>query len=267
MPSSTPVFRDRNAHIGDLVIPCIDVTRGAATQPSAIPGLRNPSDVVEIVRVYAAGSVRKVFLDVFDTWDAIDYLPGLLRGIKEIGVDPLVSVEHGLLPSVKHLGALLAAGADVVSISTAMVDDPDTVAAAVGEYGGERLMGVINSRRTGPDAWEAYVRDGEQRVGATSRSMAGRFAEVRVGAILANSIDHEGTGQGFDLALTRAVAETSGLPVIASGGCGSLQHLRDALRDGHATYVLVNKMVHDGKHSVAEIRDFLLADSLYRPGN
>lgn len=267
MTTPTPAFQNREAHIGDLVIPCIDVSRGVTTEPSAIPGLRDPSDVVEITRAYAAGSARKVFLDVFDTWEGIDYLPDVLRGIKEVGIDPLVSVEHGRLPSVRHMGDLLAAGADVVSVSTAMVDDPQTVEAAVSAYGGERLMGVINSRRTRPGDWEAYVRDGEQPSGATAASMAGRFAGLRVGAILANSIDREGTGQGFDLALTRAVSEASGLPVIASGGCGTLQHLRDALRDGHATYVLVNKMVHDGKHSVAEIRDFLLADSLYRPGH
>ncbi|MEU3371344.1 HisA/HisF-related TIM barrel protein [Streptomyces sp. NPDC006711] len=265
MGSSPQAFQDRNAHIGDLIIPCIDVARGAATEPSAIPGLRDPSDVIEIVRAYAAGSAQKIFLDVFDAWDAIDYLPAVLSSVKESGVDILVSVEHGLLPSVKLLGDLFEAGADIVSISTAMVDDPGTVRAAIGEYGGDRLMGVINSRQTAPGEWQAYVRDGEQRAGADASAMATRFADLRVGAILANSIDREGTGQGFDLALTRAVAEASRLPVIASGGCGTLQHLRDALHNGQATYVLVNKMVHNGKHSIAEIRDFLMADSLYRP--
>ncbi|MER5559933.1 HisA/HisF-related TIM barrel protein [Streptomyces sp. NPDC002506] len=267
MASPTSAFQDRNAHIGDLVIPCIDVAKGAATEPAALPGLRNPSDVVEIAQSYAAGSAQKLFLDVFDPWEAIDYLPGLLNNIKETGMNLLVSVSHGLLPSVRDLGRLLEAGADVVSVSTAMVEDRQTVEAAVTEYGGDRLMGVINSRQVGPGAWEAYIHDGEQRAGTTSQSMAARFASLQVGAILANSIDREGTGQGFDLDLTRTVAEESGLPVIASGGCGSLPHLRDALREGRATYVLVNKMVHNGKHSIAEIRDYLLADSLYRPGS
>ncbi|QQC92654.1 HisA/HisF-related TIM barrel protein [Streptomyces alfalfae] len=266
MNSPTSVFQDRNAHIGDLVIPCVDVARGAATEPSAIPGLNDPSDVGEIVETYATGSAQKVFLDVFDAWDAIGYLPALLRRLKETGIDLLVSVGHGLLPSVTDLEKLLGAGADVVSVSTAMVENPRTIEEAVREFGGQRLMGVINSSRSDAGSWEVHVHDGERPAGVTSETMARRFADLQVGAILANSIDREGTGRGFDLALTRTLVETSGLPVIASGGCGSLQHLREALRGGHATYVLLNKMVHDGRHSIAEIRDYLFADSMYRPG-
>ncbi|MFH8562539.1 HisA/HisF-related TIM barrel protein [Streptomyces sp. NPDC017988] len=266
MSSPTSVFQDRNAHIGDLVIPCVDVARGSATEPSAIPGLRDPSNVAEIVETYAAGSAQKVFLDIFDAWDTTDYLPALLRRLKETGIDLLVSVGHGLLPSVAHLEKLLDVGADVVSVSTSMVENPQTIEEAVREFGGQRLMGVINSRKTQAASWEVHVHDGEQRAGVTSEAMARRFADLHVGAILANSIDREGTGQGFDLDLTRTLVEASRLPVIASGGCGNLQHLRDALREGRATYVLLNKMVHDGKHSIAEIRDYLLADSMYRPG-
>ncbi|MEU2790970.1 HisA/HisF-related TIM barrel protein [Streptomyces sp. NPDC007100] len=258
-----PVFRTQRDHVGDLVIPCVDVAGGRATEPSRIAGLDDPGDVTAIVAAYAGGSARKVFLDVFDPWDAIDYLPSLLRGIKELGVHPLVSVGHGDLPSAVHAGGLLEAGADALSVSTSLIEKPATVEAAVREFGAERLMGVVNCRRTGPGEWGAFTHDGKEDAGTSAVDVARQLAQLRVGAVLANSVDREGTGEGFDLELFHTIAAVSGLPVIASGGCGSLDHLHEALNAGDATYVLVNNMLHKGRYRIDEVRDHLLAHSSF----
>lgn len=259
-----PVFRDQRAHVADLVIPCVDVAAGRTTEPSGIDGLDDPGDVASVVAAYAEGDARKVFLDVFDPWDAVDYLPSLLRELRQTGVSLLVSVGHGQLPSLLHTGGLFEAGADVLSVSTGLIEKPETVRAAAREFGAERLMGVINCRRTAPGRWGAYTHDGEQDAGTGAVDVARQLAGLDVGAVLANSVDREGTGQGFDLDLCHAVAAASGLPVIASGGCGSLDHLHEALDAGDTTYVLVNNMLHKGQHSMAEIRDHLLAHSSFR---
>ncbi|MFH8982885.1 HisA/HisF-related TIM barrel protein [Streptomyces varsoviensis] len=262
-----PVFHSQRDHVGDLVIPCVDVANGRATEPSRIAGLDDPGDVAAIVAAYAAGHARKVFLDVFDAWDAIDYLPPLLRDIKASGVRPLVSVAHGDLPSVMHAGGLLEAGADALSVSTSLIEKPGTVEAAVREWGAGRLMGVVNCRRTGPGRWGAFTHDGEKDAGVSAVDVAERLAELQVGAVLANSIDREGTGDGFDLELLHAIAAASGLPVIASGGCGTLDHLTEALAAGDATYVLVNNMLHKGQYGIEEVRDHLLAHSSFSPSS
>ncbi|OKH98984.1 hypothetical protein A6A06_25625 [Streptomyces sp. CB02923] len=259
-----PVFHDQRTHVADLVIPCVDVAAGRTTEPSRIKGLDDPGDVAAVVGTYANGAARKVFLDVFDPWDAADaYLPALLRRLKQTGVHLLVSVGHGQLPSLLHAGGLFEAGADVLSVSTGLIEEPGTVEAAVREFGAERLMGVINCRRTGPGQWGAYTHDGEEDAGTGAVDVARQLADLDVGAILANSIDREGTGRGFDLDLFHAIATASRLPVIASGGCGDLDHLHEALNAGDTTYVLVNNMLHKGQHSMEEVRDHLLAHSSF----
>ncbi|MFE5834315.1 HisA/HisF-related TIM barrel protein [Streptomyces sp. NPDC056488] len=262
MPRS--VFHDQHTHVGDLVIPCIDVTRGRATEPSGIPHLADPSDVLAIAGAYASGSAQKLFLDVFDPWDAVDYLPGLLRDLRTTGMSLLVSVGHGDIPSAVHAGGLLEAGADVLSVSTALIEKPDIVAQVAEAYGSHRLMGVVNCKKAGSGQWQVYVHDGEQNTGRDAGEIARQFAQLNVAALLANNIDREGTGTGFDLEMIRTVATASGLPVIASGGCGSLDHLQEALGAGDSAYVLVNAMIHRGTHSVGEIRDHLLAHSSFR---
>lgn len=264
---TSDLFRDQHTHVGDLVIPCIDVAEGRTTTPSHIAGLDDPGDVAAIAEVYAAGDAQKLFLDVFDDWDAVDYLPDLLRRLKNTGLDLLVSVEHGQLPSVAHAQGLLEAGADAVSVSTSLIEKPGTVEAAVRELGGQRVMAVINSRANGPGRWSVHTHDGTVETGVSAAELAGRLAELQVGSILANSVDREGTGRGFDLDLIHTVASASGLPVIASGGCGNLSHLQEALGAGDTSYVLVNNMLHNGQHTISEVRDHLLSHSSFGTGN
>lgn len=260
--ATSPVFHDRNSHITDLIIPCVDVTGGRTQLPSGIPGLPDRSDAVAVAASYAGDGANKLFVDVIDPWERVeDYLPPLLRRLKGTGLSLLVSVGHGIIPSADHVGHLLEAGADVVSASTSMIENPEVVKEAIGRYGGGRFVIVINSRPRETGGWAAYTHNGTRRTSVDSVELARELGRLRVGALLPNAVDREGVGQGYDLALTHAVAEASGLPVIASGGCGALEHLTEALGKGGATYVLVNSMVHSGRFSIAGIRDSLMAAS------
>ncbi|MFI7241336.1 HisA/HisF-related TIM barrel protein [Streptomyces qinglanensis] len=265
MRSTARPFREVSPRTGSLLIPCIDVSHGRTTEPSAVPGLGDPGSVADLARHYCRGGARKVFLDVVDPWADTGYLVPLLREVRRTGIDQLlVSVGHGVLPSVEHAERLLDAGADVVSVSTSFLEEPETVRAATRALGGHRFMGVINSRRTGEQRWRACTHDGQRETSVDVLEVARGMAELELGALLANSLDREGTGEGFDIGLTRAVADSSGLPVIASGGCGTLAHLRPAVTEGRAAYVLLNKMLHAGRHSVAQVHDALLTSAAAR---
>ncbi|MFE1577117.1 HisA/HisF-related TIM barrel protein [Streptomyces fradiae] len=247
------LFGDRKSQVTDLVIPCIDVAGGRATEPAAIPGLRDPGSVSEITRRYTDEGATKIFLDVLDPWPEAEYLPDLVRAVSGLGVSLLVSVDNGVLPSADHAEALLDAGADAVSVSTSAVECPKVVREVVARRGGQHVLGVINSGLAGDAGDRVHVEGGRRPTRVPATAMAAELASIGVGALLANSLDQEGSGAGYDLRLTRAVAEASGLPVIASGGAGTSEHLREALESGSAAYVLVNAMVHAGRTSMAEI--------------
>ncbi|MEV8129037.1 HisA/HisF-related TIM barrel protein [Streptomyces sp. NPDC085944] len=237
----------------DAVIPCIDVRAGRAAEPAAHPGISDPGDVVEIADGYARGGATTLFLDVVDPWESTGYLPDLLRELVETGLTPVVSVQQGVLPSTAACATLLTAGAGKVSVSTSMAEEPGLVAAAAAELGGHRFVGVLNCAADGRGGWHVLVHGGDTPTGLRATDVARRYGELGLAAVLANSVDREGTSLGYDLELTAAVARASGLPVIASGGAGEAGHLADALAAGHATYVLVNKLVHSGRASVASL--------------
>ncbi|MBB5936414.1 HisA/HisF-related TIM barrel protein [Streptomyces zagrosensis] len=261
---STPVFHDRDSYVTDLIIPCMDVTEGHTTKPSRIAGLTDPWDAVAVAANYAHDGATKLFVDVVDPWERTDdYLYPLVRRFKDIGLSPLVSVGHGLIPSADHVGRLLEAGAGAVSVSTSMIDNPEDVHEAIDRYGAQRFVAVINSRPRESGGWEVYTDNGTKNSSIDVVDLARRLGDLHVGAILPNACEREGVGKGFDLQLTRTVAQASGLPVIASGGCGALDHLTEALSAGGATYILVNSMVHGGKFSIADIRDALTSSSSF----
>ncbi|MEU1019072.1 HisA/HisF-related TIM barrel protein [Streptomyces sp. NPDC005898] len=250
---------DSWAQVARQVIPCIDVRDGVATDPSGIPGLADPLDVVGIAAGYAHDGAGELFLDVVDPWTAIGYLPDLLRELHGTGLELLVSVQHGVLPTPEECEELLSAGADALSVSTSMVDEPDRVGGTARLLGGRRLIGVVNCSGDRQRGWRTVIHGGATRTSVDALTVARRFGELRVRSLLANNVDREGTGIGYDLELTRAAARVSGLPVIASGGAGSAGQLADALHGGDATHVLVNKVVHSGRETVGS-----LSESLYR---
>ncbi|QUI35363.1 HisA/HisF-related TIM barrel protein [Streptomyces alfalfae] len=239
------------------MIPCIDVRDGMATDPSGAPRLADPLDVVGIATGYADDGVGQLFLDVVDTWSAVDYLPDLLRKLRATGLELLVSVQHGALPSPKECRELLSAGADALSVSTSMVEEPDRVADTVRLLGSRRFIGVVNCSGDRQQGWRTVIHGGATRTTVDALAVAQRFGELRVRALLANNVDREGTGIGYDLDLVRAAARASALPVIASGGAGSASQLADALNGGDASHVLVNKVVHSGRETVGSLSESL----------
>ncbi|MEI7031924.1 HisA/HisF-related TIM barrel protein [Streptomyces pratensis] len=245
--------RGLEARFAEAVIPCIDVGEGRATEPAGHPGLSDPGDVVEIARGYAHGGSTTLFLDVLDAWEDTGYLPDLLGELVETGLAPVVSVQQGVLPSLAAGEGLLAAGAAKISVSTSMAEEPDLVASAAAEFGGDRLLGVLNCAADGQGGWRVLIHGGDTRTGLQATDLARRYGELGLAAVLANSVDREGTSAGYDLRLTQAVVRASGLPVIASGGAGAAGHLAAALKPGLASYVLVNKLVHSGKASIASL--------------
>ncbi|WP_019854039.1 HisA/HisF-related TIM barrel protein [Actinopolyspora mortivallis] len=242
-----------DTRIVDVLIPCVDLTRGRAADPVRMSGVEDPYDPVDIARCYAAWGTRRIFLDVLDGWDELHTVLPVVSAVRGTGLSVLVSVGHGLLPSVAEAERLLREGASALSVSTAAVEDPRTVEDFFRRAPHGGLMGAVNAA-TGPlGPWTAYVHGGRVPSGMDAPEFARRLGELGAGLVLANSAEREGTGQGYDHRLTRAVGESSGVPVIASGGCGSVEHLVAALDSGAADYVLANKALHAGRLPLSEL--------------
>ncbi|WP_202638746.1 HisA/HisF-related TIM barrel protein [Bailinhaonella thermotolerans] len=232
------------------VIPTIDVAGGRTTEPSGISGLDDPSDPVEVAARYREQGAEGIFLDILDPWeDAATFLP-IVRRAAELGAPLWVTVHNGVARSVDDLALLLDLGAAAVGISTTSVERPSVLHDTSRRFGAGRVVGVMNVRRAG-DRWNVVVEGGETETPLDACTWAAMLADLGAGCILPNSLDQEGTGRGYDLDLVRAMTGAVSVPVVASGGCGTLDHLVEGLAAG-ATYVLTNKMLHNGSHSVAE---------------
>ncbi|XVS62150.1 HisA/HisF-related TIM barrel protein [Actinosynnema sp. CA-299493] len=245
----------------DLLIPCVDVSAGRSTEPTGVPGVRDQWDPVELVGRYADAGVRRVLLDVVDTWDQADDAMRVIAGAAPL-VEVLVSLHDGRIPSVEDCGRLLDAGATAVSVSTSVITDPDTVAAAVARFGPDRVVGTVNARYRsgGQDGWTVYVEGGDEATGIDVVSFGRTLTGLGCGMVIANCADREGTGRGFDHALTRALVEATGLPVVASGGSRTVEDLHQGIAEGGASYVLANKMFHSGSVTIEDVRRVPLPD-------
>ncbi|RKT52817.1 HisA/HisF-related TIM barrel protein [Saccharothrix australiensis] len=240
----------------DVLVPCVDVVDGRSTDATGIAVVRDPRDPVELVERYADAGVRQVLLDVMDTWDRLDDAVRITAAAGSL-VRLLVSLHHGRLPSVGSCGALLDAGAGAVAVSTGVITDPGAVAAAADRFGADRVVGTANARYRGGgrEGWTAFVDGGTEDTGIDVVAFGRTLAELGCGAVIANCADREGTGRGFDHALTRALVDATGLPVIASGGSRTIDDLRAGLTVGGASFVLANRMLHSGRVPLRDIRD------------
>ncbi|TDB83002.1 imidazole glycerol phosphate synthase subunit HisF [Actinomadura sp. KC216] len=236
---------------GSPVIPTIDIAQGRAMRPSKITDLDDPCDPVEISGRYRDQGVRRVFLDVQEPWEHSDASLAVVERVGDIGVAPWVTVANGVIPSVDAVGSLLDVGADAVGISTTSVERPSMLHTAAQRFGVEHFLGVMNVQRTGGGRWDIVIEGGRTPVPVDAVTWARMLTDLGAGFVLPNSIDQEGTGEGYDLDLVRSMAGAVSVPVIASGGCGTLRHLRDAIVSG-ADYVLTQRMLHDGIFSAAE---------------
>ncbi|MYW93799.1 imidazole glycerol phosphate synthase subunit HisF [Amycolatopsis rubida] len=245
---------NRAQRLLNQLVPCVDISTGRCTDPAGIPDLADPLDPVEVVSAYVSAGARQVFLDIVDPWDQLDDAVKVITGVAATAADVFVSLDHGRLSSVESCGLLLDAGAAAVSVNTSVVTNPRTVAAAAGRFGAKRMMGAVNARTSdGGPRWTAYINGGRTSTGIDAVSFGRTLSKLGVGMVLANGADREGTGRGFDHALTRAMASATRLPVIASGGAKTIGHLREAVTDGGATFVLANKMLHSGSVLAADI--------------
>ncbi|MEZ5263268.1 MAG: imidazole glycerol phosphate synthase subunit HisF [Acidimicrobiia bacterium] len=245
------------------VIPCLDVDNGRVVKGVNFVGLRDAGDPVELAARYdAEGADEVVFLDITASSDARRTIVDLARRTAETVFIPFTI--GGGIRSVDDARELLREGADKVSVNTAAVQRPELVAELSVEFGAQCVVVAIDARRSEqtPSGFEVYVRGGRTPTGIDAIEWAARVEALGAGEILLTSMDRDGTRDGFDLPLTRAVSEAVNIPVIASGGVGTLEHLVDGVTQGKADAVLAASIFHFGEHTVAEAKDVLRAAGL-----
>jgi imidazole glycerol-phosphate synthase subunit HisF len=241
------------------IIPCLDVTAGRVVKGVNFVGLRDAGDPVEIARRYnEQGADELTFLDITASSDERDLIVGVVEAVAEQVFIPLTV--GGGVRSVADVQRLLNAGADKVSINTAAVQDPGLVQEATARYGSQCIVVAIDARRVaGPGAprWEVYTHGGRRAAGLDVVEWGRRMEAAGAGEILLTSMDRDGTKAGFDLELTRAVSDALSIPLIASGGVGSLEHLADGILQGRADAVLAASVFHYGEFTVRQAKEYL----------
>jgi imidazole glycerol-phosphate synthase subunit HisF len=240
------------------VIPCLDVKDGRVVKGVNFVDLVDAGDPVAQARFYdREGADELCFLDITATAENRDTLYDVVRRTAEECFMPLTV--GGGVRTVDDIRRLLLAGADKVSINTAAVARPEFVREAAQKFGSQCIVTAIDAKSTGPARWEVFTHGGRQPTGIDAVAWACRLADYGAGEILLTSMDRDGTKSGFDIPLTRAIADAIRIPVIASGGVGTLDHLVEGIRDGHATAVLAASIFHFGAHRIGEAKARLAA--------
>jgi len=240
------------------IIPCLDVHAGRVVKGTNFVDLRDAGDPVEIARRYdEQGADELTFLDITASSDERDTIIHVVEMVAEQVFIPLTV--GGGVRTVEDVRRLLNAGADKVSINTAAVNDPQLVREASGKVGNQCIVAAIDAKQKAPGQWEVFTHGGRKGTGLDAVEWAQRLENLGAGEILLTSMDRDGTHIGFDLELTRAVADAVRIPVIASGGAGTLEHLADGVSIGHADAVLAAGIFHFGKYTVREAKEFMRA--------
>ncbi|NMF98885.1 imidazole glycerol phosphate synthase subunit HisF [Aromatoleum toluolicum] len=238
------------------IIPCLDVNAGRVVKGVNFVELRDAGDPVEIARRYdEQGADEITFLDITASSDARDTIIHVVEQVAEQVFIPLTV--GGGVRTVEDVRRLLNAGADKVSINTAAVNNPQVVADAAGKVGSQCIVVAIDAKQTAPGKWEVFTHGGRNNTGLDAIEWAKTVAALGAGEILLTSMDRDGTKIGFDLALTRAVSDAVPIPVIASGGVGTLEHLAEGVSEGRADAVLAASIFHFGQHTVREAKELM----------
>ena len=240
------------------VIPCLDVKNGRLVKGVNFVDLKDVGDPAQVGAAYSqAGADELVFLDITATLEKRKTLIDVVkRTVKNILVPLTVG---GGIKSIQDIEDLMEIGVSKVSINTAAVQNPELVKEAAKEFGSEKIIIAIDTRSSSqvPSTFEVLVSGGTKPTGIDAVEWGQRVEDLGAGAILPTSIDTDGTQTGYDIAMTRAIADAVNLPVIASGGAGTLEHLYQAITQGKADAVLVASIVHFGKYTIAQIKEYL----------
>lgn len=243
------------------VIPCLDVANGRVVKGVNFVDLKDAGDPVEQARAYdAAGADELCFLDITASHEARGTLLDIVQRTAEVCFMPLTV--GGGVRTVEDARALLLAGADKVAVNSAAVSRPEVVADIAEKMGSQCIVASVDARRVAEGRWEIFTHGGRKPTGIDAVEHAVKLAGLGAGELLVTSMDGDGTKAGYDLELTRAIADAVSVPVIASGGVGTLDHLVEGVTKGHASAVLAASIFHFGTHSVAEAHAALRAAGL-----
>ncbi len=238
------------------VIPCLDVDKGRVVKGTKFLELKDAGDAVELARLYdEAGADELVFLDITASSEQRDIVLDMVRKTADQVFIPFTV--GGGIRSVEDMREILSAGADKVSICTPAVNNPQLITEGATRFGNQCIVVAIDAKRTGPDKWEAYINGGRTATGLDVVQWAVEAEKRGAGEILLTSMDTDGTKDGYDIALTRAVSRAVNIPVIASGGAGNLDHLYEGLVDGEASAVLAASIFHYGEYTIREAKEYL----------
>lgn len=243
------------------IIPCLDVADGRVVKGINFVDLRDAGDPVDAARAYDdAGADELCFLDINATHENRGTMFDVVRRTAEQCYIPLTV--GGGVRSAADVRALLRAGADKVSFNSAAVADPDVISAAADQFGSQCIVCAIDAKTVAPGQWQLFTHGGRKPTGLDAVEFAIKIAQKGAGEILLTSMDRDGTKAGFNLEMTRAIAEAVDIPVIASGGVGTLDHLVDGVRLGGASAVLAASIFHFGDYTIAEAKAHMAAAGL-----
>jgi cyclase len=238
------------------VIPCLDVKDGRVVKGVNFVDLKDAGDPVESAIAYdAAGADELCFLDITASHENRGTILDVVQRTAEACFMPLTV--GGGVRTTDDIRNLLLAGADKVSIMTAAVNNRDFVREAAEKFGSQCIVVAIDAKQVAPDRWEIFTHGGRKPTGLDAIQYAGEVVALGAGEILLTSMDRDGTKSGFDITLTRAIADAVNVPLIASGGVGNLDHLVDGIRDGHATAVLAASIFHFGEFTIRQAKEHM----------
>ena len=252
--------------IAKRVIPCLDVhgvqvTRGVRFGQAEKGELRNVGDPVELaLRYNEQGADEMVFFDITATAHGRTTMVEVIERAADQCFMPLTV--GGGLKSVEDMYTMLRAGADKISINSSALANPELIRAGAEKFGSQCIVVSIDAKRTGPDSWGVFSHGGRKPTGLAAVEWAKRAVSLGAGEIVLNSIDADGTKAGFDLEITRRVSESVGVPVVASGGAGTLEHMAEVLLAGKADAVLAASIFHFGEYTVGDVKKFLASKGI-----
>ncbi len=253
-------MNDQN-NLTQRVIPCLDVTNGRVVKGVEFVNLRDAGDPVEMAAIYnREGADELVFLDITASSDSRNTMIDVVRRTADEVFIPLTV--GGGIRTVEDIRSLLAAGADKISINTAALSRPELISEGASIFGTQCITVAIDARKSGENAWEVFTHGGRRSAGVDVVEWAARVAELGAGEILLTSMDRDGTLAGYDLDLLTAVSSAVNIPVIASGGAGTLGHFAEALEPGRADAVLAASLFHFGTMRIADVKDYLHAQGI-----